>query len=293
MHITNNLNLPQPLVSAVESDHKYTPKRYSTTDMLKGVRETILRRRHDDEIEEDVADSIWLIFGKAVHSILEDAQETDTQLKENKIVVPLTNGYELSGIFDLYDDETGTVTDYKTASVWKVIFGEWEDYKKQTLIYCWLLQQLGFDAWNGEIVALLKDHSKTKAEVDRNYPAFPVYRIGWTFTEKDLAEIEEEIKGKFAALEAAEKLEDSKLPLCTPDERWCKGEKWAAMKEGNKKAKKLFNNESDASAYVAMLSETEKGKFYVEHRPGEDTKCLKYCSCAPFCTHYKFLMGGE
>lgn len=291
MKITNKLNLPQPFVSAIESDHKYTPKRYSVTDMLKGVREVILRRRHDDEIEEDVSDSIWLIFGIAVHSILENAQETDSQLKENKIVIPFENGYELSGIFDLYDDETGTVTDYKTASVWKVMFNDWSDYRTQTLIYCWMLQQLGFEAWNGEIVALLKDHSKTKAKTDYSYPNIPVYRIGWNFTDQDLVGIESALKSKLKELEKAEQLGDHELPICTPQERFLKDEKWAVMKKGVKKAKRLFDSESAAEEHAALLNDTEKGDFFVEHRPGRNVKCLDYCSAAEFCDFYKSLVG--
>lgn len=291
MKITNELNLPQPFVSAVESDHKFTPGRYSTTELLKGVREVILRRRHDDEIESDVADMMWLIFGTAVHSILENAEESATQLKENKIVIPLESGYELSGIFDLYDDATGTVTDYKTASVWKVIYDEWDDYKKQVLIYCWLLRKIGFDAKRGEIGAMLKDHSKTKAEVEANYPPHPLYVIGWDFTEADFNEIDGFIKTRFAELEAAEKLPDEKLPLCTKEERWGKDDKWAVTKKGNKRAEKLHNTPEDAEAHAKMLSEQQGCAYEIQYRPGEDTKCLKYCSCREFCDHYKQLVG--
>ena len=110
--------------------------------------------RDSDEIEQDVSDMIWLIFGTAVHSILEKSQEELEELKENKFVVDMLNGYKLSGIFDLYNDATGTVTDYKTASVQKVLKNDWDEYRKQTLIYCWMLRQIGFDANRGEIVAM-------------------------------------------------------------------------------------------------------------------------------------------
>ena len=122
MILTNKLNLPQPFVSAAQSDYAYTERRYSATSLLKGTREAILQRRHDAEVEADVSDMVWAIFGSAVHSILEGAQESATQLKENYIVVDMQDGYQLSGIFDLYDDATGIVTDYKTASVWKVFW---------------------------------------------------------------------------------------------------------------------------------------------------------------------------
>jgi hypothetical protein len=281
MKITNQLGLPQPFVSAAESEHTYTPRRYGLTSLLKSTRESILQRRHDDEIEQDVADMAWLIFGTAVHSVLEHAKETDTQLKENWVSADMPNGYVVSGVFDLYDDATGTVTDYKTASVWKVIFADWDDYRKQTLLYCWILRQMGFDAHRGEIVALLKDHSKTDALRKHDYPPFPIYRIGWDFGDADWAWAKSFLEAKFAEIEAAEKLPDEQLPECTADERWHKPDKWAAKKPANKKATKLFDDEAEANAYA------EANKLVVEFRQGEDAKCMKYCSAREFCDHYK------
>ena len=289
MKITNKMNLPQPFVSAVEREYTYTPKRYSATSVLKGVREAILQRRHDDEIESDVSEMVWAIFGAAVHSILEGAQETESQIKENKIEVEMPNGYELSGIFDLYDDATGTVTDYKTASIWKVKFGEFDDWRQQTLIYCWMLRQIGFDAKRGQIVAMLKDHSKTKAKIGE-HPPLPVFQIGWDFTARDFEEAEQYLLGKFAQIEEAEKLPDDELPICTEAERWTRGESFAVIKRGQKRAKKVFKSEDfgqeaeqRAREYASVIGED----FIVEHRPGIDGKCLDYCSAAPFCSHYK------
>lgn len=293
MKLTNRLSLPQPFVDAVTSEYQYTPKRYSATALLKGVREAVLQRRHADEIEQDVADMVWLIFGTAVHSVLENSKETDTQLKENKIVIPMPNGYELSGIFDLYDDETGTVTDYKTASVWKVIYSEWDDYRQQTLIYAWMLRKIGFDAKRGEIVALLKDHSKSKAEHDSGYPRYPVHRISWDFSEADFGQVEAFVKDRFIALEAAEALPDGELPPCTPDERWAKPSKWAVTKKGNKRAAKLHDTEADAIADAERRAANEGKEYTVEHRPGEDGKCSKYCSVCDFCDYGRALKGGE
>lgn len=292
MIIANKLDLPRPFVSAVESEHTYTPKRYSVTSLLKGTREAILQRRHDDEIESDVADMAWLIFGTAVHSVLENAQETSTQLKENKIVVPLPNGYEVSGIFDLYDDATGTVTDYKTASVWKVTFNDWEDYRKQTLAYCWLLRQIGFDAHRGEVVALLKDHSKSKAEHESGYPKYPIYRIGWDFTEADISGMGEFLDAKLREIEKAEKLPDDQLPICTKEERWGKDDTWAVKKKGNKRAAKVHQDEESARKHAAFMEEQQGCAYEVEYRPGEDSKCLKYCSAREFCDHCKTLQEG-
>ena len=288
MKLTNGLNLPQPFVDAATSDYQYTDKRYSVTSVLKGTRETILQRRHADEIETDVSEMVWAIFGSAVHKILEQSEETADQLKENWLSVEVQNGYELSGIFDLYDDATGTVTDYKTATVWKFIYKEFDDWRTQCLAYVWLLRKIGFNARRGEIVGMLKDHSKTKAKTDHTYPQYPVQRIGWNFTDKDLEEFESWLKAKFSEIEQAEKLSDDDLPLCSDVERWQKPDKDAVMKEGRKTAVKLYDSEEEANARV----EAEGKGFYVAHRKGEDRKCLNYCSACEFCSHYKELMNN-
>lgn len=289
MRITNKMNLPRPFVSAVEREYAYTPKRYSATSVLNGARQSILQRRHADEIEADASEMVWAIFGTAVHSILEQAPETESQIKENKVTVPMPNGYELSGIFDLYDDETGTVTDYKTASIWKVKLGDFEDWRKQVLIYAWMLRQIGFDAKRGQIVALLKDHSKAKAKVGE-HPPLPVFQISWDFKERDFEEIRQFLLGRFAQIEEAEKLPDDELPICSESERWARGESFAVVKKNTRRARKLFKTEDygqeaeqRAREYAAVMGEG----FSVEHRPGTDVKCLDYCSAAPFCSHYK------
>lgn len=287
MKITNELNLPQPFVDAVSRDYQYKPKRYSATSLLKGVREAILQRRHADEIESDVADMVWMIFGTAVHGVLEDAQETDTQLKENKLEVVMPNGYTLSGIFDLYDDSTGTVTDYKTASVWKVVYDEWDDYRRQLLIYTWMLRQLGFDAHTGEIVALLKDHSKSKAKHEAGYPPHPVIIKRWEFTEMELDEIGGWLEDRFRMIEEAEGMADDTLPLCTAEERWAKPTKWAVIKKGNKRASKLFDLEEDAEKHAEILTERDGKPYLVEKRQGVDGKCSEYCSAREFCSYWR------
>ncbi len=282
MKITNVLNLPAPFLDAVNREYQYKDKQYSVTSILKGTREILLQRRHDNEITQDVSDMIWLIFGSAVHQILENGKETGTQLKENKLVVEV-NDYKLSGIFDLYDDSTGTVTDYKTATCWKVIFNDWEDYKKQTLAYCWMLRKIGFNAHRGEIVAVLKDWSKAKTISDTNYPKLPVYKISWEFTEKDFEEIEEYILNKFAEIKECELLPDNELPLCSPKDRWEKPTIYAVMKKGRKTALKKFEKLEDAENMLKQMD----GNHYIEKRKGEDSKCKEYCSACEFCDYYK------
>ena len=281
MIITNKLGLPKPLVDMAQSDYKYAPNEYRVTSLLKGIRETILERRHHDKIERDVSDMIWLLFGTAVHSVLEKHQEGDQEIKEARLKVSIGD-YILSGQFDLYNAETKTITDYKTCSVWKVIYGEYEDWRKQLLIYSYMLQSIGFPVEKAEIIALMKDHSKSQAKIKADYPKQPVQKITFTFTEKDFEEIESWLHQRFEEISKAEKLPDDELPLCTPEERFNSGDKFAVMRKGRKTALRVLDSYEKAEEWMEY-----NGGDYIEVRKGEDKKCQDYCSACEFCNYYK------
>ena len=292
MILTNKLNLPQPFVDAATNDHEYTEGRYSVTELLGGTCEAILKRRHADDIEEDVSDRVWAILGTAVHEILRQAEASESQIQENWLSVKLeglASGYELSGIFDLYDDSTGTVTDYKTAGTIKWQKQDFEDYRMQTLLYCWLLQQIGFAAWNGEIVMILRDWSKGKAKFDKDYPQKQVQRVSFHFSDKDMEEAEEFVYMWFIMVKHEETVPDDCLEPCTPEQRWHRPDKYAVTKDGNKRATRVLDDPDEASALCDELSEKTGKPHHVEVRVGGDAKCESYCPVAEFCPYWKGL----
>ncbi len=281
MIITNKTGLPVPFVSMARQEYTIAPNEYRVTSLLKGIRETMLERRHNDEIERDASDMVWLLFGTAVHSILEHHEEGADEIKESRVKVDVGERV-LSGQFDLYNDTTGTITDYKTCSVWKIIFGDFEDWRRQTLIYCWMMRRIGFNAHRAEVVAIMKDHSKTEAKRKADYPKMPVKKITFEFTEADFEEIGAWINEKFEEIAFAESLSDSELPLCTAEERFNSGDKYAVMKKGRQKAIRVLGNMEDALQMVA-----DGGGDYVEERAGVDKKCVDYCSACKFCEHWR------
>lgn len=195
----------------------------------------------------------------------------------------------VTGQVDLYDMERGIINDWKTASVWKVQFADFKDWRAQGLTYAWLLKKSGLEVNKCRFVALLKDHSKTKAKTDASYPQSPVFTYEFDVTEDDLRETEARILRKVQEIEAAYKVGDDDIEPCTSDERWADGEKWAVMKNGRKTAIKLFDNEADADAMAGELGNSH----YVEHRPAISRKCADYCACCEFCNFYKSLHKGE
>lgn len=287
MIITNKLNLPEPLVDMAQRDYIFEPNEYRVTSLLKGIRETILERRHFNEIEQDVSDMIWLLFGTAVHNVLESHQEGEHEFKEERIKIPIGD-YILSGQFDLYNAKTKTITDYKTCSIWKVIFGDYQDWRKQLLIYAYMLQHIGFPVEKAEVIALMKDHSKTQAKRKADYPKEPVKKIAFTFTDNDFSEIHDWLHQKFYKIHQAEQLPDDKLPLCTQEERFNDGDKFAVMKKGRKTALRVLDSRDEAEEWMGL-----KGGDYIEVRKGEDKKCMDYCSAAHFCNYYKEVVANE
>jgi hypothetical protein len=286
--LTNNLGLPQPFVDAATSHHEYKPNRYSVTEVLGGTCEAVLKRRHQGEQDEDVADRVWAIFGTAVHKVLQEAKATDSQLQENWLSVPIKGTkYELSGIFDLYDDETKTVTDWKTCATIKWQKQEFEDYRLQVLIYCWMLRQIGIDAENGEIVMILRDWVKSKARFDKEYPQLQVQKVSWKFTEEDFKEAERHVFDWFANVAEQEKLEDSDLTPCSPKNRWHKDDKWAVVKNGVKRATRVLDDQEKANSLCDELSRKTGKPHHVEYRKGEDVKCEMYCSVSFACPFFQ------
>ena len=280
MIITNNLGLPKAFEEMAKSDFPNEPKVYRVTSLLKGTREAILEKRHADEIEQDVSDMIWLLFGTAVHSILERQEEQDHEIKETRLTIDIDE-YKLSGQFDLYDAKAKRITDYKTCSVWKVVFGDYSDWRRQLLIYAYMLKSIGFEVNSAEIIAIIKDHSKRDAKFKADYPKLPVTKITFRFSDKDFAEIESWLQEKFAKIKRCESLSDDELPLCTPEERFNSGDKFAVMKKGRKTALRVLDTEDEAETW----KEANGGDF-IEVRKGEDKKCLDYCNACKFCSHY-------
>jgi hypothetical protein len=286
MIITNKMNLPEALVKAVTTRRHNNPGRLSATTLLNGMKQIVLTDRHWDQLEDDVSDRFWAIFGTAVHALLEDEGEHD--FTEEFMSFDM-DGITVTGRIDNYNMKTATVTDYKTASVWKVKFGDFRDWYRQGMIYSWLLIKNGFKAERCQFIAILKDHSKTDARRDAGYPQGPLYVYEFPVTAQALDEIEAFIMAKVADYKRNMDLADDDIPPCSPEERWEKPTKYAVKKEGRKTAVRVLDSESEAQK---MVSDLEKG-HYVETRPGESVRCQGYCSCCEFCNFYREHVKAE
>lgn len=278
MVTTNVLNMPEAFVKCVSNVRHNAPGTLSATTLLQGDKQIVLYDRHFDELTQDAADLVWATFGTAFHSIME--KQTDDAFKEEAFEVEV-DGWKVTGRVDRYDMEHEVLEDWKTASVWKVIYGDFKDWRAQGLTYAWLMRQNGLNVKRCRFVALLKDHSKKDAKFKPDYPTKPVFIYEFDVTEADLEATEARIKSKIKSVTEAYKLNDDDIPACSEEERWATATKYAVMKDGRKTALKVCDSMSDAQLYMQS-----QGGSRIDIRPGESKKCADYCPCAEFCNFY-------
>lgn len=278
MTITNKRGLPESLVRACETARHNAKGEVSATTLLKGTKQILLEDRHWEELEDDVSDRVWALFGTAVHRLLEECNPDSFTEERFELKV---GGRTVTGRVDLYDMANATITDYKTASVWKVKLGDFEDWRRQGLVYAYLMTKSGLEVRRCRFVAMLRDWTMGGARSDPDYPESQCVLYEFDVTEADLEETRRMVEDKVAEIERCDALPDDDIPPCTEKERWAKPTTYAVMKDGRKTALRVFDNEDDAK----KCAEEKGGR--VEKRPGKNVRCDGYCLCSKFCGFYK------
>lgn len=281
MKYTNKYNLPNNFYEAVVNDpYDFTPtdKSISVTGLISPPMVNHLQRRHYNELEADVSDSIWTLFGSAGHAVMERIPRKSDRIIEKRIEVTI-DGITVSGKCDLID---GTkLMDYKFTSVYAVIYNpegkkEWVE-QLNVLAYLWKSMNKSIDKL--EIHAILKDWRKPK-QYDAKYPPIPFHVIDiplWS-VESQEAFIKERIK----IFKDTLLVPDEDITPCTPEERWAMPTKYAIMKAGRKTAIRVFDSELEAVDFLPESSGT-----YIEVRKGKDNRCEGYCSVKKFCKYWR------
>jgi hypothetical protein len=225
-----------------------------------------------------------MLFGTVTHYALETGIECrENEYVEEHLEYTFPSGYTLSGIIDHVEDY---IDDYKTTSVWTVIYGSNnEHWKKQLQMGAYLhYKEHGNWIGKGRIIAILKDFNKKDSLTKDNYPKLPVQVINFDLGTPE--EVEEWIVKRFKRIEYLEKLSDLDLPLCSMEERFNSGTKYAVKKKVWKKAFRVFDTLDEARELLIELEQKYPGEYEIEERIGEDKKCKEYCNCCQFCPYY-------
>jgi phage terminase small subunit len=290
MKLTNKYGIPQTFMNVLERPTYSKGKaNISATQLLNSPKIVALTKKFDEELEQDVADMIWSLFGSAMHNILEHGKDGN-HVVEQRIHVE-HDGWHISGAIDLQivnPDGTIDIRDYKTTSAWAMM-NEKIEWEQQLNIYAWLIERAKKQTVNSVgIVGLIRDWNRREAATKEGYPEAPVKEIPiklWSFEER-----EQFISRRVALHSACEFAMETEgdLPDCTPTEMWEKPTVWAVKKEGNIKAKALYETAELAEQAVQAFSEKDpKSVFLVEVRPGERTRCANFCSVSQYCQQYR------
>jgi len=285
--ITNHFNVPEPLVALARKEYYSKGKAdYSVTEIMSPPRIQRLKRKHWDDMEQDVTDMLWSMLGSALHVVAERSEVVD-HLNEERLFMEV-DGVTLSGSIDLQQHVKGGVAlkDYKFTSVWAVM-NDKPEWEQQLNVYAWMVHKIkGVSIKGLQICAILRDWSTRKAQTESGYPQAQIQMIDipvWSFdkTEKYVHErIELHKESKVQADW------DEELPECTDEERWMRTTTYAVKKEGRKSAVRVFDSEEDA---VKLIAESEdKKKLSVEVRKGEPVRCTgNYCGVNKWCSQYQ------
>lgn len=285
MKITNNLNLPEVFVKMAQNS-VYTPKQFSlgATTLLLPAQEIVLRRRFADEMTQDVSDMINLFFGIAVHDMFE--KNDDDDFVEMFLKYQIDDDYYVSGKIDKFDKNAMTVVDYKTARVSKITYEDFSDWRKQGLIYAYLLMKNGYYADKIKFIAMLKDWSKfsylNKRGYDDYYPESPVYVYEQKVHADDLTQIESYIKKKVEQVRTYTELSTSEILETPLEKEFAPIKKFAVYaNEDSKRAKRLFANQDEAYTYA------DDNNYIVKERTEKNHKFEMYCTAMRYAQKIK------
>jgi hypothetical protein len=286
MKLTNRFGIPETFVNVLKRPtYSKGAAHLSVTQLINSPKIVALTKKFEAELEQDVADMVWSIFGSAIHNILEHGKDENHLVEER--IHSMVDGWKISGAVDLQvvDDQGGiSIRDYKTTSVWAVM-NEKIEWEQQLNIYAWLVDTVkeDFHVTDLGIVAIIRDWSRRDAARNPDYPQAPVKELPiklWPYEERKEF-VQSRITSHSACEFAMETGED--LPPCTPEEMWEKPTTWAIKKVGGARAKSVHDTEE------SMLKALEiAGPAYeIEVRPGSRTRCESFCPVNTYCQQWR------
>lgn len=203
MRLTNKYGLPQPIVDAVANDD-YTRgnANISVTSLISPPRQVALIGAHWDELEEDVSDRVYSLFGRAIHVILEGSGPVqkilsfvrrllagenvlgllgalldvfDKEEKREQRLYMQVGDWVVSGAMDRtallpWNDGTSVIQDWKTAKTDELIRGVKLEREQQLNIYRVLAELNGQRIGALQAVFILRDWSKVRAAAEAKRP---------------------------------------------------------------------------------------------------------------------------
>ena len=265
---------------------------YSVTDILNPPRVVHLRNRHKHELPQQTIMQLLKAFqGNAWHAFLEKqlrAANHKPEWRDQFLIEAkfweLIEGRKISGKLDTYYLPEKTLYDYKVTSIYKAIFGDYEDWETQLNVYAWFLNRCKFPVDKIRIICIHPEWKEFEMMKDPRYPRQPIHEIELNVWPTDLQT--GEVTKRIVTLRDTETLSDDDLPECTPADMWLKDSTFALMEPGKKRATRVLSSMDEMTRYIDYRA--SKGtpidpNYKIVEREAERTRCDTYCEVSGFC----------
>ena len=308
---TNNSGLHPVVVAAiVDDDYTRGKSAYSVTQLIDSPHRVKLMNKltadPDVEVEQEVGDMIYALFGKLIHNMLETGY-VKASGKKAEIVANLCPGeYDIevedrlyaqdmdvtwSGQYDLLYNKDGVVIleDHKVVSIAEFSVNRQESkWEQQLNLLALLVRRNGGRVDELAINCYYRDWSKAKAAYDRtgDYPPHQTMRVPirlWS----------QEKQQKFLEYRLEEHLNNN--DECSKKDRWMSEETWKVMLPGAARSSRNLPTQIAAENWLSSKMQEDKKfrKATIEHHEGASIRCLFYCAAAPHCLQWKELNTGK
>lgn len=262
----------------------------SVTELLRPPRINHLMNRHGRAVKTDGNKIIAALIGNGVHDQLQRYLRDEARVNGNwqieRRLCSVIEGKRVSGRFDaLYNNEI--LYDIKVTKAYKAIKGDTTEWEQQLNCYDWMLWKDGIDIKSIKIFMVVLDFNKGDSW-KQGYPAGILHTIPiprWT------RQVQENwLKTKVKLWKSTVGLEDDKLPLCTPQERWSSGTIYKLYRTPTlQRANKTFPVKQRAINYMKACQTKEPKKWaqaIIRENTGESWRRCGYCDAAPHCNQF-------
>jgi len=146
-----------------------------------------------------------------------------------------------------------------------------DDWHGQLNIYARIMEQYGRKIVGANILAVFRDWRDVRHAHKYDSP-FTVFNIPLTWGNNDVEE-----------LVVIHKKADEELPPCTPEDKWERPTRFALMKSGSSRAKKLYDTLEEAQLALGNSA----ADYRIEERGGEPIRCDRYCPVSKHCNQLR------
>jgi hypothetical protein len=179
----------------------------------------------------------------------------------------------------------GRLSDYKSTSVYSVIFGSNDQkYILQGSIYRWLSPNIITDDYM-DIEFIFTDWSKAKALQQRDYPQNRV--MTKTYPLMSLEATEQWLTAKLRTIQAYLNADQETLPECTDEELWATATVFKYYKNPSKLDRSTKNFDTLGAANARLTSE---GSVGIVNEVKGQVKACTYCNALNVCNQAKQLI---